>query len=115
MRLEMKYINLMHILIQGLLLTYIGYKKNDSPKFLYVIIGIFALSIPFYNHLPRLSLGYWNLINIFHYLIIIPLFLYIAYYGYNKKLTNNNFNNLFISGIIIMIYHSYKLYKRVNL
>ena len=113
MNLEMKYINLMHILVQGLLLTYIGYNKNNTPKFIYIIIGILALLIPFYNHLPRLSFSYWNLVNILHYLIIIPSFLYVAYYGYQKKLTENIYNNLFISGIIIMIYHSYKLYKRI--
>ena len=113
MILEIKYINLMHILVQGLLLTYVGYMKNNTPKFIYYIIGILALLIPFYNHLPRFSFSYWNLINILHYIIIIPSFIYIAYYGYYNKLTTNNYNNLFIIGIITMLYHSYKLYNRL--
>jgi len=114
MKLDIKYINLMHILVQGLLLTFIGYKKNETYNFLYYILAVLALLIPFSNHLPRLSFDYWNIINIVHYIIVIPMFLYIAYNGYYQKLSDSEYKNIFIFGINIMIYHSYKLFNRMS-
>lgn len=117
MNLQMKYINLMHILVQGLLLVYIGFKKTETPKFIYIIIGVLALLIPFSMHRPNISINYWNIVNIIHYLFIMPAFLYLSYEGYYNNASNISpemFNNIFITGIIIMIYHIYKLYTRLN-
>lgn len=103
-------VNLVHIFIQGLLLVYIGYKKNETPKFIYYILGGLALLIPFSIHKPGLHTSYWNLINVFHYLFVMPLFLYIAY---QQKFTDDGYNNLLILGIIIIVYHLLKLIMRL--
>ena len=101
----------MHILIQGLLLVYIGYKKDNTPKFIFYIFAFLALLIPFSIYRPSTSVSYWNLVNIIHYLFIMPLFLYIAY---KQKFTKEIYENIFILGIIVIVYHLYKLFIRIK-
>jgi hypothetical protein len=105
-------INIIHILIQGSLLVYIGKKKNETPTFIYYIIGILALLIPFNIHKPTISTSRLNLINIVHYIIVMPLFLYIAY---KQKFTIETYDNIFILGIIIIVYQLSKVVKRLKL
>ena len=116
MKYNIGHINLIHILIIGLTLSYIGYKKNLTYKHVYNFLGLLALLIPFLVHRPQLTkINYWNIIRIFHYIIYMPILLYIAYY---KTLSSANYNNLFITGIIIIVYHLYKLsgrYKKLIL
>ena len=102
-------VNLVHIFIQGLLLVYIGYKKNETPKFVYYILGGLALLIPFSIHKPGLHTSYWNLINVFHYLFVMPLFLYIAY---QQKVNAEHYDTLLLTGVILVVYHGYKAWVR---
>jgi len=104
-------INLVHILIQGSLLVFIGYKKEKTPKFIFYILALLALLIPFSIYRPSTSISYWNLVNIMHYLFVMPLFLYIAY---KQKFTKEIYENIFIFGIIVIVYHLYKLFIRIK-
>jgi len=110
MMFDLKTNNLIHIFIQGLLLTYIGYMKNKTHKYVFYLLGLIALTIPAVVHLPNFQLNYWNMIAWLHYIGIMPLLLYIAY---KQKLSKDSYQNLFIFGIIIIIYHSYKYYSRL--
>ena len=103
-------VNLVHIFIQGLLLLYIGLKKDKTPKFIFYILGLLALLIPFSIYKPSLSASYWNFINIFHYLFVMPLFLYIAY---QQKFSKEGYNNLLTLGIVVIVYHLMKLLMRL--
>ena len=79
--LNMKTINLIHIFITGLLLVYIGYKKKDTSKFAYYLLGLMTIFIVLLVPFPSkiLDLSYWTLIHWTHYLIILPAFAYITY------------------------------------
>ena len=112
MKYNISHINVFHMLVLAPLLIYLGKKKDKANKKLYYLLGIIALSIPLSVHFPRsLNLSYWNMVKILHYAVFMPGLLYIAY---KQKLTKNGYDGLFILGIIIFIYHGYKLSGRLN-
>jgi hypothetical protein len=112
MKIQMKYINLYHALIIGTTLMYIGYKKEETHKYIFYLIGLEACLIPFIVKLPTFNnLNYWNSIKLFHYIIIIPWLLYLSY---NKKVSKNYGEVLFSIGLGITLYHSYKALIRFN-
>lgn len=109
---SMKQVNLMHMIIIGPLLSYIGYNNsNTEDKYFHALTGITSM-IPFIVRLPEGN-DYHSLINLSHYLIYIPFFLYVSFKG--QRLNKNIFKLLFVLGIIVIIIHSYLLYKKVFL
>lgn len=103
-------INLIHTLLIGTLLIYIGHYKEKSNHLAYYLLGLLAILIVVLVPLPRnLGLGYWNLIHISHYLIFLPWLLYIAY---QQKVNAEHYGTLFITGVIIVVYHAYKAWVR---
>lgn len=109
---SMKQVNLMHMIIIGPLLSYIGYNNsNTEDKYFHALTGITSM-IPFIVRLPKGD-NYHSLINLSHYLIYIPFFFYVSFKG--QKLNKNIFKLLFVLGIIVIIIHSYLLYKKVFL
>ena len=44
-KLPMKYVNILHILIIGALLVYIGYFQHKSPTPIYYALGLLGLTI----------------------------------------------------------------------
>ena len=112
--LNIKKINLIHIFITGLLLVYIGYKKNNTEKIAYYLLGLMTIAIVLLVPTPKsiLNISYWNMIHWTHYLIILPLFSYVTYLGLNKKsMTNELYDGLLGTGLVVIIYHSYKYLK----
>lgn len=109
---SMKQVNLMHMIIIGPLLSYIGYNNsNTEDKYFNALTGITSM-LPFIVRLPD-GYDYHSLINLSHYLIYIPFFLYVSFK--KQKLNKNIFKLLFVLGIIVIIIHSYLLYKKVFL
>ena len=107
---EMKYINLIHVFVTGILLMYLGIKKNQSNKYAFYLLALLAIEIPFLNYFPKnLNLNYWNVIHIFHYFIILPWFLYLAY---DQNISDNYGQVLFFIGLTVSSYHSYKALNR---
>lgn len=114
--LDLKTINLFHIFIlSGVLLT-IGLLKENTPKYLYYILAFISLLIVVLVPLPNLSLSYWNFVKIAHYFILLPILLYISYLGITtEKFEKYIYETFVATGLIIVVYHAYKLYSRMQI
>lgn len=114
-RLELKYVNIMHIFIIGACLAYIGYFQNNSPKWIYYLIGLLGLGIIFIVPFPDKDYTIIrNLLYFIHYLLFIPSFLAISYFGIYNKLSKETYILLGFVGLFIITYHSYKLFTRLS-
>ena len=114
LNLSMKYVNLLHILIIGTSLVYIGYFQNKSPTWIYYFLGLLGLTIIFLVPFPKLD--FTNIRNILyssHYILFIPGFIALAYYGLKQKINKETYVTLGFIGIFIIIYHLYKLLTRI--
>ena len=113
-RLPMVYTNLFHILVLGSLLSYIGFLKVKDA-WAYMLLAILSVAILALVPFPKgISLGYWNLVHISHYLFMLPALLYLSYLGYSNKIPEQHFNTIGTVGAIIVVYHSFKLYTRLQ-
>jgi hypothetical protein len=113
--LPMKYVNLLHILVIGASLVYIGYFQNKSAKLIYYLLGLLGLAIIFFVPFPNLDFtNMRNLLYIAHYILFIPGFLALAYFGLQQKLTKETYITLGFIGLFIIIYHLYKLIVRIS-
>lgn len=104
---SMLQVNLQHVFLVGPLLFYIGKMKNDAPKWSYISLATLTLMIPFIVTYNYDTISYRSLINATHYLVWLPLFLLISYYGYYKKLPPWTFPLIQILGISAIAIHSY--------
>ena len=94
--------------MQGPLLMYIGYKKQNTPQILFNTMLIFAIIIPFVIRFPKSKMNLnLKIINSLHYILIMPFFMYIGYFG--KKLNPIYFKICFYLGLFVIFYHIYKL------
>jgi len=113
-RLPMKYVNILHILVIGALLVYISYFKNKSPRPIYYSLGVLGLAIILFVPFPTLEFtNLRNILNIIHYILFIPGFIALAYFGLQKKLSKETYRALGFVGAFIIIYHLYKLSIRL--
>jgi uncharacterized membrane protein len=113
-RLPMKYVNILHILVIGALLVYIGYFQTKSPKPIYYALGLSGLAIILFVPFPTLEFtNLRNILNIAHYILFIPGFITLAYFGLQNKLTKETYRALGFVGVFIIIYHLYKLITRL--
>jgi hypothetical protein len=113
--LPMKYVNLLHILVIGASLVYIGYFQNKSAKLIYYLLGLLGLAIIFFVPFPNLDFtNMRNLLYIAHYILFIPGFLALAYFGSQQKLNKETYVSLGFVGLFIIIYHLYKLIVRIS-
>ena len=109
LKLPMKYVNLLHILVIGASLAYIGYFQHKSPQWIYYLLGLLGLTIILLVPVPNLDFS--NMRNILysaHYILFIPGFIALAYYGLQNKLTKETYVLLGFVGLFIIIYHLYK-------
>jgi hypothetical protein len=113
--LPMKYVNILHILVIGASLVYIGYFQNKSTKSIYYLLGLLGLAIVFFVPFPKLDFtNMRNLLYIAHYILFIPGFLALAYFGLQQKINKETYSTLGFVGSFIIIYHLYKLIVRVS-
>ena len=68
MKLKMKYINLYHAIVIGTTLMYIGYKKEETHKYIFYLIGLETCMIPIFVNLPSLTI--MNIGQTLNYFII---------------------------------------------
>ena len=114
LNLPMKYVNMLHILIIGASLVYISYFQNKSPFWIYYLLILLGVGIIFLVPLPTIDLtNVRNVLYIIHYILFIPGFIALAYFGLQDKLTSDSYVALGFIGIFIIIYHSYKLILRI--
>ena len=113
--LPMKYVNILHILVIGASLVYIGYFQNKSAKPIYYLLGLLGLAIVFFVPLPKLDFtNMRNLLYIAHYILFIPGFIALSYFGLQQKLSKETYITLGFIGLFIIIYHLYKLIVRIS-
>jgi len=113
--LPMKYVNILHILVIGASLVYIGYFQNKSAKPIYYLLGLLGLAIVLFVPVPNFDFtNMRNLLYIAHYILFIPGFLALAYFGLQQKLTKETYITLGFIGAFIIIYHLYKLIVRIS-
>lgn len=113
--LPMKYVNILHILVIGASLVYIGYFQNKSAKPIYYLLGLLGLVIVLFVPFPNLDFtNMRNLLYIAHYILFIPGFLALAYFGLQQKLTKETYTTLGFIGLFIIIYHLYKFIVRIS-
>jgi hypothetical protein len=113
--LQMKYVNILHILVIGASLVYIGYFQNKSKKPIYYLLGLLGLAIVFFVPFPKLDFtNMRNLLYIAHYILFIPGFLALAYFGLQQKISKETYITLGFVGAFIIIYHLYKLIIRLT-
>ena len=115
--LPMYIINILHVFLQGLLLAYIGFMKEKTPKIIYIILALLALSIVISIDLPKLdfNLTYWNMVYLSHYILILPSLLYVSYIGYYSNFSSSSYDLIMWIGIFVMLYHGYKAINRLLL
>jgi len=113
--LQMKYVNILHILVIGASLVYIGYFQNKSARPIYYLLGLLGLAIVLFVPFPNLDFtNMRNLLYIAHYILFIPGFLALAYFGLQQKLSKETYITLGFIGLFIIIYHLYKLIVRIS-
>ena len=114
LKLPMKYVNVLHILVIGAALVYIGYFQNESPPWIYYLLGLLGLIIILLVPVPNLD--FTNMRNVLysaHYILFIPGFIALTYYGLQRKINKETYVALGFVGIFIVIYHLYKLITRI--
>ena len=109
---SMKQVNLMHILVIGPLLTYIGYHKDKTENMYFDALGGITSLLPFIIRIPSGS-DYHSIINSVHYLLYIPFFFYVAYK--KNELNESLFGLLFGTGVIVILVHLYLLANKFGL
>jgi len=115
LNLSMKYVNILHILVIGASLVYIGYFQNKSAKPIYYLLGLLGLVIVLFVPFPSFDFtNMRNLLYIVHYILFIPGFLALAYFGLQNKLSKETYITLGFIGLFIIIYHLYKLIIRIS-
>ena len=108
----MNQVNQWHIAMIGPVLFYIGNKEGKSSQVAYIVLGTLTASILFVVRKPR-QLNYHGIINLAHYAIFLPLFLYIVYKNNNLPLWGFTLiKYLGISTIAIHLYHVIKRHKQ---
>ena len=109
----MLQVNLLHLLVQGPLLAYIGYHKEQTPDKVFTLLLVMGLMIPFIVRFPtkkNVKADYKKILYM-HYLFIMPAFIYIGYQG--KKINPKFYQPLFFTGLIVALYHAYKVSQRI--
>lgn len=75
-------VHLWHILMTGPILYYIGSNNKKANMCAYAVLATLALSILFVIRKPKLT-GNKVLVRFVHYLVFVPLFIYISYKNVN--------------------------------
>ena len=110
-KISMKNINLFHALVTATLLMYLGKYKQESNPIVYNLFYLEAIFIVLLVGIPKsLKLKYWSIIKLIHYIVILPLFIYLGTY---KNLSNTMYESIFGLGLIVFVYHIYKFYTRL--
>lgn len=100
-------VNLLRIFIQSIVIIYIGYEGNQSYDYSYLILLGLSLLIPILVPIPDLkNVNRVTANQLFNYIILLPLFIYISYSGFfDKNINDSLYTLLLIIGCIQLIYY----------
>jgi hypothetical protein len=105
-------INMLHILLIGPVISYIGFRDKKTDKIAYGVLLGLALCIPFIVRTPGFKANYRNGINWIHYLVWPTLFLYVVYK--QSELQPYWFEIMKYFGIFVSVLHAYFIYKNYS-
>ena len=106
---SMNQVNQLHVAMIGPILYYIGNNEGKSKQVAYTVLGTLVTSILFVVRRPT-QLDYRGIINLAHYVIFLPLFLYIIYKNNNLPLWA--FILIKYMSISVIAIHLYRIIKR---
>lgn len=98
----MSQIHLWHVLMIGPTLYYIGNNNKTANQCSFIVLATLALSILFVIRRPKLT-GNKVLVRMVHYIVFVPLFLYISYKNVNLPMWS--FEIIKYLGIIAIAIH----------
>ena len=101
-------VHLWHMFLTGPLISYIGFKQDETPQLARNMLLALVLSLLFTVRLPSSKMDKRNIILLIHFLVWFPLFLYIAL---SNKNPNFVYHILKVLGIVAILYHSFKIYN----
>ena len=111
---SMKQVNLMHMFLVGPLLLYIGNKKEKTENWAFYSLATLTCMLPFIVRIPfNQPINFTSLVNTTHYIIWIPLFLYISYE--KQKLEPYWWQLLSLLGISVITIHLFLLMQKFNI
>ena len=110
------WLSIIHLLFVVPLFLYVGFKRADTPNWLYLtllIIGIIVLVYHGFKLIIRLKnrSGY-SWVNAIHVLLVAPLLIYI---GYHKKETpRSSYELMLMAGFAAGGYHLFSIVKQLD-
>ena len=111
---SMKQVNLMHMFLVGPLLLYIGNKKEKTENWAFYSLATLTFMLPFIVRLPIYdSINYRSIVNSTHYVIWIPLFLYISYK--KKDLEPYWWQIISLLGVSVFTIHLFLLLQKIDI
>jgi hypothetical protein len=111
---SMAQVNLQHVFLIGPLLFYMGAQKENTPQWAFVALAAFTAMIPFIVTYNYSSLSYRSITNAVHYLVWIPLFMYIAWRGFNNLLAPWAYPMLQLLGLSAITIHLFLWAQKMN-
>lgn len=102
-------INMFHVAMVGPILYYIGNKGKNANSYAFTALATLAIAILFFVRKPNLE-TYRGIIRMFHYLLYIPIFLFISYQ--NTNLPDWAFIMIKYLGISVSAIHFYLLFRQ---
>ena len=109
------YIHLIHVIIIGSLLLYVGIKGKTMPSFMYptlLVIGILILAAHGYSLISKYgqkNSSIW--VNLFHIIIVAPVILSIGLKG--NQSPYYLFQFMIMLGFAAIGYHGYYMIKEL--
>ncbi len=100
-------ISIFHIACIVPLLLFVGFKRADTPEWLYHVLFGLGILVVVYHGIKAMmryyskSLVFW--VNIIHVLLVGPLLIWIGYFG--KKTQRPAYEMLLITGFGALGYH----------
>ena len=119
-----KQINLLHSLVIGPFLVWVGYKLSSNQtvsnieKMALLVSGLGVILYHGYKIMKHLQSGhsilsnYWYQVNALHFLFIGPLLAWAGYKLQNgKRVTDLEQTTMLFLGVAAVVYHGYKAYQ----
>jgi len=110
-------LSIMHIVVIVPLFLYVGFKRANTPQWLYtglLAIGSIILLYHGYRLIVRLkSNSSYAWVNAFHIILVAPLLLYIGYHG--KETPRSSYELLLMLGFAAAGYHLFSLVKQIDM
>lgn len=111
---DMKIVNTFHVLVVGSVLSAIGVLGEDTPIYVYYFLLFLAMSIVLVVPFPSFARDSTNIIRAAHYVAMMPFLLFISYLGItSKSLSSQTYDVYSAVGGFVIVYHLYKLTKRM--